>query len=84
MLIWQSVLRREGACAITKVMGFKPCGRGHDELVSEEVERAVRDICGKFPMERVIFMVMPANRSFSGILLFSFYFFLLNHFLEAR
>ena len=84
MLAWQSVLRREGACAVAKVVGSKPCGRGHDELVSEEVERAVRDIRGEFPTERAVSMVMPANGSFSGVLLFPFYLLLLDHFLEAR
>ena len=65
-------------------MGFKPYKRGHNELISEEVKRAVRDIRGEFPMERVIFMAIPANRNFSGVFLFLFYFFLLNYFLEAR
>ena len=84
ILVWQSVLRCEGACAVVKVVGSKPCGRGYDELVLEEVKRAVRDIRGEFPTERVVFMVMPANGSFLGVFLFLFYFFLLDHFLKVR
>ena len=80
---WQSVLRCESAYAVTKVVGSKPCGKGHNKLVSEEVKYAVRNIRGKFPTERVISMVIPANKNFSGILLFPFYLLLLNHSLKA-
>ena len=64
-------------------MGFKPYGKGHNELVSEEIKRAVYNIRGKFPTKKVVFMVIPANKNFLGVLLFLFYFLLLNHFLEA-
>ena len=84
MLARQFVLRRESARTVAEVMGSKPCGRGHDELVSKEIQRAVRDLRGEFPTKRAISMVMPANGSFSGVLLFPFYFLLLDHFSEAR
>ena len=83
ILIWQSVLRRKGAYVVAKVVGFKLCGKGYNELVSEEVKRAVRDIRGEFPTEKAVFIVIPANKSFSGVLLFLFYLLLLNHFLEV-
>ena len=58
-------------------------GRSHNELVLEEVKRAVRDFRGKLPANKAVFMVMPANGGFSGVLLFSFYALLLDHFLQA-
>ena len=84
MLAWQSILRRKGARAVAEVVGSKPCGGGYNELVSKEVKRAVRDIRGQIPSNRAVSMGMPANSSFSGVLLFPFYLFLLDYFLKAR
>ena len=83
ILAWQSVLRREGACTVAKVVGSETGGKSHNELVSEEVKRAVRDFRGEFPANKAVSMVMPANGGFSGVLLFPFYALLLNHFLQA-
>ena len=51
-------------------MGFKPYRRGYDELVSEEIKRAVRDFRGEFPANKAVFIIMPANSGFSGVLFF--------------
>ena len=84
MLARQPVLRCKGACTDAKVVSSETGRRSHDELVSKEVKRAVRDIRGKVPSNKAVFMVMPANGSFSGVLLFPFYLLLLNYFSEAR
>ena len=83
MLAWQSVLRRKGACAIAKVVSSETGGRSHNKLVSEEVKRAVRDFRDKFPANKAVSIVIPANNGFSGVLLFPFYTLLLDHFLQA-
>ena len=84
MLARQSVLRRKGACAATEVVSSEMGRRSHDELISKEVERAVRDIRGKFPSNRAVSMVMPANGRFFCVLMFPFDALLLDHLLQAR
>ena len=74
-------MRREGACVVAKVVGSETGGRSHNELVLEEVKCAVCDFRGEFPANRAVFMVMPANGGFFGVLLFLFYALLLDHFL---
>ena len=81
MLARQSVLRREGARTVAQVVGSETGRRSHDELVSEEVKRAVRDLRGEIPTNRAVSMVMSANGGFFGVLLFPFYALLLDHFL---
>ena len=56
-------------------------GKNYNELVSEEVKRAVRDFRGKFPANKVIFIVIPVNGDFFKVFLFLFYTFLFNYFL---
>ena len=58
-------------------------GKSHNKLVSKEVKRAVCDFRGEFPANKVVFIVIPANNGFSGVLLFLFYTFLFNHFLQV-
>ena len=83
ILTWQFILRRESAYAIAKVVGSETGGKSHNELISEEIKRAVRDFYSKFPANKAVSIIMPANSGFSGVLLFPFYTLLLNHFLQV-
>lgn len=84
MLARQSVLRRKGARAVAEVVGSEPGRRSHNELISKEVERAIRHIRGKIPTNRAISMVVAANSGFFRVLLLPFYALLFDHFLKAR
>ena len=62
----------------------KTGGKSYNELVSKEVERAVRDINGKFRINKAISIIAAVNSSFFRVLLFPFYTLLLDYFLQAR
>ena len=62
ILAWQSVLRCEGACVVAKVVGSETGGRSHNELVLEEVKRAVHD----FRVDSLVLLTISVRLAGNG------------------